>query len=290
MLVCLEQRGGIPVAGVIPYMHLQLEDEDSLSDKFERQNTGLITIGVIRLPHISNFTDFDAFEQVEGLAVHYISGTNDVFKADCLIIPGSKNTIADMKWLKETGLEAIIQKYAAEGNPIIGICGGYQMLGEKISDPLGVECGGEISGLGLLKLETVLSGEKHTKQVGGRFEKNSGMFSALSDAEYEGYEIHMGKTVPIETDAAMEMFTAEGSGYCSENVYGTYVHGVFDRAEIIRTIAEVIAKRKGIDLRLENIVDYKALKELEYDKLAATMREYMDMDLVYKMIGVEKND
>lgn len=286
-LEMIEERGGIPVAGVIPYMHLQFEDEDSLSEKFDKKGKGRISVGIVRLPHIANFTDFDAFEQVEDIAVNYITKASDIAEADLLIIPGSKNTIADMRWLKESGLDAAIQRYVSKGNPIVGICGGYQMLGEKISDPLGVECGGEISGLGLLKVETVLAGEKHTSQVKGCFADNDGIFAALSGVEYEGYEIHMGETEGVG-DARLMQFTADGSGYCDDNVYGTYVHGVFDRAEIIKAIAGSLAERKGIDLSLGTVMDYKALKELEYDRLADTMREYMDMELVYRMIGLER--
>ncbi len=283
----LEERSGIPVAGVLPYMRLQLEDEDSLSEKFDRRSDAAIKVGVIRLPHIANFTDFDVFEQLEEIGIHYISHIKDIESMDLVIIPGSKNTIADMIWLKESGLESAIKKYSAQGRPVIGICGGYQMLGEKISDPLGVENGGEVVGLGLLPVETVLTGEKHRSQVSGRFVKPTGILAQMAGLAYEGYEIHMGETRCI--DSALEAFTDSGSGYCRANVWGSYVHGLFDSEEVIKKLARILAQQKGIDIKLDHVMDYRSRKEQEYDELAATMREYMDMDMIYDFIGV-KND
>ncbi len=282
----LEERGRIPVAGVVPYMHLKLEDEDSLSEKFDRKVNAQVKLGVIRLPHIANFTDFDVFDQIDGVGVRYITAVDELEGMDMLIIPGSKNTIADMRWLKETGLESAIKKYNAADRPIMGICGGYQMLGGKICDPQGVECGGEILGLGLLPLETVLTGEKRTSQVSGAFVAPTGIFSCLADMNYVGYEIHMGQTTPV--DNAVAEYTSDGSGYCMGNVWGSYVHGIFDTGDIARKIVDVLAVRKGVDINLDNVIDYKKLKEQEYDKLADTMRSYMDMDLIYKIMGVDR--
>lgn len=284
-LEMIEERGGIPVAGVIPYMRLTLEDEDSLSEKFDRNNNAPISIGVIKLPHIANFTDFDAFEQVPEIGVHYITDINDIDAMDMVIIPGSKNTIFDMVWLKESGIESAVKKYSSAGRPVMGICGGYQMLGEKISDPLEVENGGEINGLGLLPVETVLTARKHRSQVKGTVVNPTGILSNLSGKKYEGYEIHMGETRPL-VENLLE-FTSEGSGYCSGNVWGTYVHGIFDCADIVKEIVDTLAKGKNIDVNLSNVTDYKLLKEKEYDRLADTMREYMDMELIYQIMGIE---
>ncbi len=285
-LVMLEERGGIPVAGVVPYMRLQLEDEDSLSEKFDRKAEGAVQIGIIKLPHIANFTDFDVFEQVPGLAIHYITGTKEVESMDMIILPGSKNTISDMIWLKETGMESAIKKYSATDNPLLGICGGYQMLGESISDPLGVEAGGQVNGLGILPVKTVLAGEKHRSQVQGHFLTPTGILESLAGIAYEGYEIHMGETTVLSDE--ISTFTEGESGYCRGNVWGTYVHGILDSAPIVKGIVNALAKRKGIDLDLNQVIDYKARKELEYDKLADTMREYMDMDLIYGMMGIKR--
>lgn len=283
----LEERSGIPVAGVIPYMNLKLEDEDSLSEKFSIKKDSIIKIGVIRLPHIANFTDFDVFSQVSEAGIHYITGVNEIDDMDMIIIPGSKNTISDMIWLKETGIESAIKKYSSYGKPVIGICGGFQMLGEKISDPDNVESGGEIAGIGLLPLETVLSLEKNRKQVEGIFVEPSGIFSNLKNVKYEGYEIHMGITRPLKDD--LKKFTDNGSGYCKNNIFGSYVHGLFDNAEIVTGIIDALAKEKSMDINLSNVMDYKSLKEIEYDRLADTMRQYMDMDLIYRIIGVNND-
>ncbi|MEE3398358.1 MAG: cobyric acid synthase, partial [Eubacterium sp.] len=192
----LEKMGHVPVTGVVPYVRLNLEDEDSLTERFSSRTEKNINIGVIRVPHISNFTDFDVFEQLEDVALNYISKLEDVERQDLIILPGSKNTIADMKWLKENGLETSIKKYAASGRPVIGVCGGYQMLGQKISDPDSVESGGEITGLSLLPVKTVLTAKKHRSQTSGVFEEPSGIFANLKGTAFSGYEIHMGETVP----------------------------------------------------------------------------------------------
>lgn len=285
-LEMLEERSGIPVAGVVPYMHLQLEDEDSLSEKFNKKGTALINVGIIRLPHIANFTDFDVFEQVDEVSVVYVTNAKEIEAMDMIIIPGSKNTISDMVWLKENGLESAIKKYSSEGKPIIGICGGYQILGQKITDDLEVENGGEIDGLGLLPVETSLAKEKYLSQVSGRFSNPTGILSKLKDVAYEGYEIHMGETKVVTGD--VEEFTAEASGYCTGNVWGSYVHGLFDNADIVKEIVEGLSRNKGLDIKLNKVMNYKDLKELEYDRLAETMREYMDMNMLYNIIGVER--
>lgn len=284
----LEERGNIPVAGVVPYMDLQLEDEDSLTERFDKKSDAAINIGVIKLPHISNFTDFDAFEQIDNVAINYVKRSEEIQRMDAVIIPGSKNTIYDAKWLKETGLESSIKKHAAKGKALFGICGGYQMLGERISDPDNVEGGGSITGLGLLATETILTPSKMTEQVQGKILNPTGILADMSGAEYVGYEIHMGKTIPLNDEVGLTEFTDRGSGYCKDNVYGTYVHGIFDSKDVVSKFVQCIAQSKGIYLELSSVKDYKAVKEVEYDKLAATMRQYMNMDLIYELIGINR--
>lgn len=307
----LEERGDIPVTGVLPYMNLHLEDEDSLTERFERKAKGVIQISVIRLPHISNFTDFDVFEQIPEVALQYIQRPRELEDTDLLILPGTKNTISDMKWLKESGMETAILKYAAKGNPVIGICGGYQMMGQIIADPNGVEGGGEIAGLGLLPLETILEERKHRRQVQGKIQDATGRFAELKGLEYTGYEIHMGSTRLVEapgtgsvgstvevpgtgytetmhdfdTSAIVE-FTEGQTGYASGNLYGTYIHGFFDRREIVETLIQKIAEARGISFAMNQVMDYQELKEQEYDLLANTMREFMDMKKIYEMMGI----
>lgn len=286
----LEERGGIPVAGVVPYMNLQLEDEDSLTERFDKKLEAPIKIGVVRLPHISNFTDFDVFDQVQGVAVHYLTKPGELEKMDAVILPGSKNTIYDMKWLKETGIESAIKKFSAKGKLLFGICGGYQMLGEKITDSLNLEAGGEIAGLGLLPVETRLMPSKQTVQVTGKITNPTGLLANMANILYSGYEIHMGETHIIPgSEGVVKEFTENGSGYCLNNIYGSYVHGIFDEKDVVKEFTESLAREKGVSLELEDLSDYKTVKEREYDRLADTMREYMDMDLIYEIIGIKRN-
>lgn len=283
----LEEKGGIPVTGVLPFMEVSLDDEDSLSSRLEEQADGLINIAVVRLPRISNFTDMSVFGQIEGVKVHYAKSPDKLEGADMIVIPGSKNTIGDLRWLRESGMEAAILKYAGKGI-VFGICGGYQMLGEEVCDPENTEEGGSIKGLGLLGVRTVLTGKKKRSQVSGCLGTVEGAFACLSGHEIEGYEIHMGETVPSgekqeETAAGC---AAEHSGFLANkgNVYGSYVHGFFDCGDMAAQVADVLAERKGVALRGEKRTDYRAFKESQYEKLAETVRQYLDMDAVYGML------
>jgi len=285
----LEERGHIPVAGVVPYMTLHLEDEDSLTERFDSKKEAAIKIGVVKVPHISNFTDFDVFDQVQGVAIHYITRPSEAERMDALILPGSKNTIYDMKWLKETGLESAIKKHSAKGKLLLGICGGYQMLGHTITDPLNVEAGGEISGLGLLPVITTLTSHKQTIQCTGTISDPTGMLEKMRGVSYTGYEIHMGETsIKNGSEAIVREFTGNKTGYCMNNIYGTYVHGIFDDKDVIRSFTKCLSEHMGISLELNQIEDYRDVKEREYDRLANTMREYMDMNLIYDMIGIKR--
>jgi len=272
----LEKRSGIPVTGVLPYLKINLEDEDSLSTRFEKQSLGLINIGVIKLPKISNFSDFSVFEQYEEVSVHYISNVSEIERMDFLIIPGSKNTIEDLKYLRESGFETAIKRFAEE-KVVFGICGGYQVLGNKISDPDNVECGGEIRGMELLDVETVLLKNKTRTQIKTDAGNVSGWLSFISGKNISGYEIHMGKT--SVGSGAVEM--AKGA-FC-KNVYGSYIHGFFDEGDIAFCLIEKIAKDKGINIS-GNCFDYKAFKETQYNLLADSIRKNMNMEEVYKML------
>ncbi len=192
----LEEKSHIPVVGVAPYMNIQVEDEDSLTERFHSgQKTDLIDIAVIRVPRISNFTDFNPLESIPGVSLRYVKNPGELKNPDMIILPGTKNTMEDLLWMRESGMEAAVLKKAAEGKLIFGICGGYQMLGESLSDPFGVEAGGTIRGMGLLPMETVFAREKTRTRVSGEFCSLTGELSALSGAKVEGYEIHMGKTL-----------------------------------------------------------------------------------------------
>jgi len=273
----LEEKSRKNVLGVIPYIHANIEEEDSLSEKLENKTPALIDIVVVRLPKISNFTDFDPFLQYEGVSVRYAEKYQDFGKPDLIIIPGTKNTLADMKWLRESGIETVIKRLAENGMPIFGICGGYQMLGQKISDPFFTECGGEMDGIGLLDCTTVFEENKKTVQVQGRFREVTGFFESLSGAEYKGYEIHMGRT------ADNGNILTENGGSFSGNVYGCYVHGIFDSKDVSERIVKKLYEHKKINFDLKG-TDYRQYKEKQYDILAKNVRKNIDMDLLYRII------
>lgn len=296
----LEEKCGLPVLGVVPYMDVDIDDEDSLSDKLAQSEEGegrklssengggAIDIAVIRLPRISNFTDFDVFNQYEGVTVRYVSRAGQLGRPDFIILPGTKSTIADLMWLRECGLEEEIRGCAAAGLPVFGICGGYQMLGEQISDPDEIEGGGKVSGMGLLPVKTVFRGEKRRMRVTGTVAKLSGAFKELSGQMFSGYEIHMGETVAAEP-AGKEPFShlssGHGDGAYRADVYGTYVHGIFDERSVSETIVKALYRRKGLvySQRALNRRDYR---ELQYERLARQVRANVDMERIYEILGI----
>ncbi len=288
----LEEKGKVPVVGVVPYMELALEDEDSLTERFTSKQQGLIDIAVIRYPRISNFTDFNVFEQMPEVTVRYVTSISELHHPDLVILPGSKNTMGDLKWMRQNGLEAAIKKLA-EDVPVFGICGGYQMLGYRVDDPDNVEEGGRIRGMELLPVFTVLQKEKKRSQVEGRINELKGAFHMLSDREFKGYEIHMGQTAGIEHcgEDAVEQNAdrnIENSVVVyarGKNVYGSYVHGLFDKGSAATVIVQTLAERKGITLEDGAFEDYQSFKEKQYDKLADTLRLYLDMEEIYGMLN-----
>jgi len=275
----LERLCGVPVAGVIPYTHVDIDDEDSLTERFSRNTARkLVDIAVIRLPRISNFTDFGPFERYENVSLRYVDAARDLHQPDMILLPGTKSTIADLKWLRQCGLEAAIQKAAAAGTLVFGVCGGYQMLGRRISDPEQVEAAGvtEISGLGLLDMDTVFLSEKVQTQTRGVFDGVEGLLSGLNGLGYEGYEIHMGcsqETIP----------PLMGAG----NVYGSYIHGIFDGPGIADAILKAVCGQKNVDFGALASFDAGQYKERQYDLLADAVRQGMDMDFVYRVLNRE---
>ena len=316
-VVMLEERGHVPVVGVVPYMELSIDDEDSLSSRFDRREEGLIDIAVIRYPRISNFTDLSVLEQIGQVSVRYVDSVRDLHHPDMIVLPGSKNTMADLKWMRENGLEALIKK-KAQDTIVFGICGGYQMLGETIRDPYQVENGGSMKGMGLLPAATELKQEKTRTQVTGTFGEISGALSGLSGKSVRGYEIHMGSTVDsgsnvdnrstvdggsiVDSERVINPESrgnekrymcriqneADGSvkydGIFSGNVYGTYVHGIFDEGTLAETLVGILAERKGVVLDTGQMISYGQFKQMQYDKLADGLRESMDMEAVYAML------
>lgn len=289
----LEERSHIPVVGVAPYMNIQVEDEDSLTERFDRkQSAGLINIAVIRVPRISNFTDFNPFESVEGVSLRYVQHVSELKNPDMIILPGTKNTMEDLLWMRENGLEAAVLKAAAAGCIVFGICGGYQMLGDTLSDPYHVEAGGKIRGMGLLPMDTVFASQKTRTRVTGEFLSMPGTFAALSGVSLEGYEIHMGESVRKEGILPATKLIVAGNqpeetkteGAFHENVCGTYVHGVFDKEEVVEALIRILGERKGIDVSSMTGIDFAAFKETQYNILAAELRKHLDMKKIYSIL------
>ena len=284
-LTMLESLTGKPVAGVLPMLDVDIEDEDSLAARLERRKgDAVLDIAVIRLPHISNFTDFAALEATPGVGVRYVCEASSLGAPDLVILPGTKSTIADLRWLRQSGLEAAVKKLAARGVAVIGICGGYQMLGMRISDAEGAEGGGEIGGMGLLPVETEFANEKHRTRVRGIALETGGILAPLSGAQLEGYEIHMGRTL-LSEDATPLVRLENGmpDGCQKGNVYGSYLHGFFDSEGCREAILGALAAQKGVSLQAEPF-DLKAYKERQYTLLAKRVRENIDMNMVYRIL------
>lgn len=277
-LKTLEQLCGVPVAGVVPYTFADIDDEDSLSERFDR-HTGrrLIDIAVIRMPRISNFTDFAPFERYENVSLRYVSSLKELKSPDMIILPGTKSTISDLLWLRQNGLEAAIKKAAANGTLIFGVCGGYQMLGKRISDPDMVEASesADIDGIGLLDIETVFIGEKIQKQTSGTLCKIGGMLSELNGKAYCGYEIHMGRGENLPAVVG------------EKNVYGSYIHGIFDSFGIADTIVKSLCSQKGVEFSSSIDFDIEEYRERQYDILADAVRSGLDMELIYRVLNRE---
>jgi adenosylcobyric acid synthase len=281
----LEEICGVPVAGVVPYLNVDIDDEDSLSERMTRRMSGAkLDVAVIYLPHISNFTDFAALEATPGVGVRYVREPYDVGDPDLLIIPGTKNTIGDLLRLRESGLEAVIKRYSSQGKTILGICGGYQMLGREIRDMEGAEVGGSIHGMGLLPITTEFVTEKHRTRVTATALESGGSLAALTGVNLEGYEIHMGVTTLGEgAKPLLRLSNGELDGCRLGNIYGTYLHGFFDSAECRTAVLTALASAKGVTLDGEAF-DLHSYKEQQYNLLAHGVREALDMRLIYRIL------
>lgn len=287
----LERLTGLPVIGVTPYLHVSLEDEDSLSERLDgSQKVELIDIAVIRFPRISNFTDFNVFEGIEGVSLRYVSAVQQLGDPDLILLPGTKNTMRDLLWMRQNGLEAAVLKAHKAGSVIFGVCGGYQMLGQSISDPVGVEEGGSVRGMGLLDTQTVFEAEKARTRVEGRILCPQGTFESLTGTQIIGYEIHMGRTtlgegvVPLTEIEDRITGERRQEGASGTDVYGSYVHGIFDNEQVAAGVVRALAKRRGITEEMGTVVDFAAFKETQYDLLADGLREHMDMDAIYRIL------
>lgn len=276
-LEMLEEKTHIPVLGVVPYLDVDIDDEDSLAPRLREEHGGVLDIAVIRFPRISNFTDFAPLEVHPQFGVRYVEKPSELGHPDLVILPGTKSTISDLIWLRETGMEAKVLQLHAAGVPILGICGGYQMLGEKLSDPLGVEGGTKgaaIRGLGILPLETEFQADKRLTETSVVISDCPFLDGAFNGAKIQGYEIHAGKT--------------SGSVNATKNAYGTYFHGLFDTGEITERLARTLSTVKGITYTPEKPVSHEEYQNKQFDILADAVDNALDMDALRHIIGLEE--
>lgn len=285
----LEQLTRVPVVGVVPYMQVDIDDEDSLAERLhDSAELGAIDIAVIKLPRISNFTDFNALSRYDGVRVRYVECERELGKPDLIILPGTKNTMGDLLWMRQNGLENATKKLAAAGTPIVGICGGYQMLGRELLDPDNIENGGKMLGMEILPVTTIFEHAKIRTRVCGEVHRAEGVFKALCGSKFEGYEIHMGRTQSAGECAEFAVINdgeqPRADGMACGNVFGSYVHGIFDEGDFACRVIECIAKNKGIDLAEIRCASYADYKQKQYDILADNLRKSLDMKQIYAIL------
>ena len=297
-LTWLEQRTGIPILGVVNHFHdIHIPEEDSVALDLPSRSPGdaVLDIVVVRVPHISNFDDFDPLAREDEVALRYADSPEGLGRPDLVILPGSKTTIADLDWMEARGLTAAVRRAHRDGASVIGICGGYQMLGTRIHDPEKVESSRTaIDGLGLLPLTTEFSASKETHRVQGEVVQDFGLLAGAKGLPFQGYEIHMGRTwgegagAAFRIDGRSDIPVTESNAYdgaldSSGAVLGTYIHGLFHNGGLRRAMLRELARRKGVSLPLPA---QEAASDHEFDKLADWVRASLRMDLVYQMAGL----
>ncbi len=295
-LVMLEERTGVPTAGVLPYYtDIHIPEEDALYlDTPAGYDAGgaMLDIAVVRLPHIANFDDFDPLRREPSVSLRYVTGPAGLDSADLVVIPGTKTTASDLAWLKESGLADAIVRLRKDGKPVIGMCGGYQMLGERVLDPDGHESEvTEASGLALLPVTTEFSPDKSTEQVRGVVAADRGLLSNAMGLPVNGYEIHMGHTRVAEGREAIAFNErsrkpAEGFDGCLDEdglSFGTYMHGLFHNDELRRSMLGFLASRRGIKLEADRFANSL---DTEFDRLADFVTEHLDMELLFDIVGL----
>mgnify|MGYP000884733422 CR=1 FL=1 len=282
-LAMLEEKTHLPVVGVVPYLKVDIEDEDSLSQRLEMRNGKKpLDAAIIRLPHLSNFTDFMPLEQHPLLGVRYVSNTHELGAPDLILLPGTKNTVDDLLWLRQCGLEAAVQKLATSGTPVLGVCGGYQMLGETLADPEGTESGRSqtVRGLGLLPIQTVFTDAKHRTQ-----DTATVTAPQLAGAVLTGYQIHTGRTA-VQGVPFCRLADGSAEGCIKDNVAGTYLHGLFDTGELTEKLVQLLCSRKGISPADAPLLSMAEYRQQQFDLLADGVRSALDMGAVYAAMGL----
>ncbi len=285
----LERIIKIPVIGIVPWFDIKLEDEDSVTERFVKKSEPReIDICVIKTPWISNFTDFDVFDHFDDLNLRYASSAEDIGEPDMLILPGSKNTIADLKFIRDGGIDSVIYDLNKKHVLITGICGGFQMMGSSIEDPHLVDGGvASCPGLGLVDMHTVMEQDKITKQVSGVISSENEFFAGIKGLRISGYEIHMGRSSLSEESEPLTVTENGNGGIISGNITGTYIHGIFDNMEFTGEILNSIRRRKGLPRKVYED-KYSDAREQEFTKLASIIRKHIDIKKIYQIL--DRND
>ena len=285
----LEQRTSVPVLGTVPYLrNLLVSEEDSVALDGMRPRSGLLDIAVIRLPHIANFDDFDLLGAEPAVGLRYVEDPLRLGRPDLVIVPGSKSTVSDLDSLRKSGLDRAIVALARCGTPILGICGGYQLLGERILDPGRVESNREETmGLGLLPATTTFTSDKRTVQVKARIIEGSGLFSSIIGEEISAYEIHMGMTM----HGGRPLFElADGFDGCVVNdglIMGTYLHGLFENRGVRSALISWLSERRGITIP-EEWFDNPISRAAEYDRISECLRRHLDLKVLHRIVGLRE--
>lgn len=292
----IEERTGIPVVGVVPYFKIRIPDEDSvaINEAAERPSVSTVDqldIAVIRLPYISNFTDFDALQDEPDVSVRYVTELDNLGNPDLVIIPGSKNTLADLHFIHESGLGTQIYKFWKEDIPIIGICGGYQMMGRLVKDPQHTESDlEEVPGLGILPMVTEFYPQKHTVQSKGTILSTKSFFQACTGEPVIGYEIHMGRSESDNDQQPLFELTSNGESYAdglqAGNAYGTYLHGIFDNDSLRTSLLNWLWQSKDRSRPCEATQSQAALRESAFNELADLVRQSVDLERIRAIMGL----
>jgi adenosylcobyric acid synthase len=294
----LKARTGIPIAGVVPYLHdIGIAEEDSVAlDGWTGRGRGTIDVCVIRLPHISNFDDLDPLDRESEVGLRYVSTSAQLGHPDLIVLPGTKATIADLSWMRMHGLAEAVTQAARNGAALIGVCGGYQILGQRIIDTEGVESGeSSVRGLGLLSASTEFEPAKTTTRVQARVLHNRGLFAGAEGSRVRGYEIHMGRTftsdsVPFSVEGRSNDPASSFDGAVSSDGWtmGTYLHGLFANDDFRSILLRNLARRKGVSIFAHRS---QVEKDQAYDRLADQVRASIDMQLIRDLLdsSVEKS-
>ena len=281
-LKMVEEKTGIPVLGVVPYIRVDIDDEDSLAPRLNaKSEVKPLDIAIIRIPRMSNFTDFAPLEAHEVIGARYVQSAEELHNPDMVIIPGTKSTMDDLLWMRQNGIESAIQQLASSGTPVLGVCGGYQMMGEKLQDPHHIEGDlEEMHGMGLLPTETTFTNLKTRTRFTADVKAKD-----FEGAKLDGYEIHMGESI-VKGDPFLTLENGKDDGCACGTNFGTYLHGLFDTGELTEKLVKYLCDRKGIEYSEAAPISHSAYVEKQYDILADGVRAAMDFDKIYKIMGL----